>query len=102
MYASVLTRKPRYSMPHLSLTATFFPVSDARKGFGLMGAPLIVDDGVGWTNPRWIVRVSREAVHALRRRRDAREGGLRSARRDAVKTRAGVYYVVMTTLTTYR
>ena len=37
MYASVLTRNPVYSMPHLSLTATSFPVSSVRNGLGLTG-----------------------------------------------------------------
>src|SRR6056300_386435 len=41
MYASVETKNPRYSMPHLSFTHTFLPVSWARKGFGLIGAELI-------------------------------------------------------------
>ena len=41
MYASVETKNPRYSMPHLSFTHTFLPVSWARKGYGLIGAELI-------------------------------------------------------------
>ena len=37
MYASVDTRNPLYSMPHLSLTITGFPVSSFKNGLGLIG-----------------------------------------------------------------
>ena len=37
MYPSVLTKKPLYSSPHLSLTYTGLPVSSCINGFGLTG-----------------------------------------------------------------
>lgn len=37
MYASTDTRKPLYSMPHLSFTMTGFPVSSVKKGLGFTG-----------------------------------------------------------------
>ena len=36
MYESVEIKFPRYSWPHLSLTATRWPTSEARKGLGLI------------------------------------------------------------------
>lgn len=38
MYASVETKKPRYSSPHFSLTAIALPVKSCKKGFGFTGA----------------------------------------------------------------
>ena len=38
MKPSVLTKKPLYSSPHLSLTNTGLPVSSCMNGLGLTGA----------------------------------------------------------------
>ena len=57
IYPSTETRYPLYSMPHLSLTMTGFPVSPLRKGFGFKGmngwaaAILFV---LGWVVSLWV------------------------------------------------
>lgn len=47
MYASTETTNPLYSMPHLSLTITAFPVSSFKNGFGFTGT--VCNKGkLGW------------------------------------------------------
>lgn len=43
MYPSTDTRNPLYSCPHFSLMMTGLPVSELRKGFGLIGIAIMTD-----------------------------------------------------------